>query len=72
MITEVIFIHRTVHRVYRGEDRSRSRGSPRMARVVTRQDGGTLQQVCVRMSRDSPTMARIDHGPVTCLGLQGS
>jgi len=26
---------------------------------------GTLHQLCVYMSRDSPRMARIDHGPVT-------
>ena len=43
-----------------------------MTRFVSRQDGGTLQQVCVRMSRDSHRMARIDHGPVTRLGWQGS
>jgi len=42
-----------------------------LARFVTHQDGRTLQQVCVRMSRDSPRMARIDHGPVTRLGWQG-
>jgi hypothetical protein len=39
--------------------------NPLKIKEVSHDQRGTLHQLCVYMSRDSPRMARIDHGPVT-------